>query len=56
LSVISSSRGELEPVFHAMRINATRICEAKFGMLLNFDGEKFRFEAKSVRPRNSSKF
>ncbi len=38
LKVISSSPGELEPVFNAMLENATRICEAKFGTLFRFNG------------------
>ena len=41
LKVISSSTGELEPVFNAMLANATRICEAKFGTLFRFDGKAF---------------
>jgi GAF domain-containing protein len=39
LRVISSSPGELEPVFDAMLQNAVRICEAKFGVMFRFDGD-----------------
>ena len=42
LKVISSSPGELEPVFNAMLANATRICEATFGRLWLFEGNAFR--------------
>jgi signal transduction histidine kinase len=41
LRVISSSPGKLEAVFEAMLANALRICDAKFGQLLLYDGEKF---------------
>ena len=47
LRVISSSPGELEPVFQAMLKNATRICEAKFGLLFRFDGGTFQSVAES---------
>ena len=42
LSVISSSPGELAPVFQAMLANASRICEASFGSLMLFEGDVFR--------------
>src|ERR1700738_123874 len=50
LSVISSSPGELEPVFQAMLANATRICQAQFGTLNLFDGEAFRTVALQNAP------
>src|SRR5262249_28996460 len=42
LGVISSSPGELEPVFTTMLGNATRICEAKFGNLFLLENQAFR--------------
>src|SRR5262249_36934829 len=37
LKVISSSPGELKPVFESMLENAVRICEASFGNLLLYE-------------------
>src|SRR6516165_144535 len=45
LQVISSSPGELEPVFQTMLEKATRICEAKFGTLYLCEGDAFRLAA-----------
>ena len=50
LRVISSSPGELEPVFQAMLENATRICDAKFGNLLLYEGTAFRVAAMHGAP------
>jgi GAF domain-containing protein len=41
LKVISSSPGELEPVFQTILSNATRLCEAMFGTLYRYDGGAF---------------
>ena len=45
LGVISSSPGELEPVFQAVLANATRLCEANFGVLQLCDDGGFRMVA-----------
>jgi signal transduction histidine kinase len=45
LQVISSSAGELAPVFETMLANATRICAAKFGNLFLREGDQFRLVA-----------
>jgi signal transduction histidine kinase len=45
LRVISSSPGDLQPVFEAMLVNAVRICEAKFGTLYLREGDAFRAAA-----------
>jgi signal transduction histidine kinase len=45
LQVISSTPGDLEPVFKAMLENATNICEANFGHMFLRDGDDFRVAA-----------
>ena len=41
LRVISSSPGELEPVFQNLLSNATRLCAADFGLMFQYDGSSF---------------
>jgi PAS domain S-box-containing protein len=41
LQVISSSPGELKPVFQALLDNATRVCGANFGAMVLYDGDSF---------------
>ena len=51
LKVISSSPGELQPVFETMLANAVRICEANFGMLFRFeDGASYAAAMFGVPP------
>src|ERR1700751_2782011 len=42
LETISSSAGDLEPVFNKMLENATRICGAKFGIMWLMEGDATR--------------
>src|SRR5262249_3591984 len=46
LKVISSSPGELEPVFNAMLANATRLCEASYGTMYLREGDGYRTTAR----------
>ena len=41
LRVVSASPGDMKPVFEATLANALRICEAKFGHILLYDGERY---------------
>src|SRR5262249_5350789 len=50
LKVVSSSPGELEPVFNAMLENATRICHAEFGTLYLREMDAFRAVATHNAP------
>ena len=45
LRVISSTPGDLEPVFQSMLANAVRICEAKFGTMLRAEEGGYRVVA-----------
>src|SRR5262249_56612201 len=56
LRVISSSPGELEPVFQSMLENAVRICEAVFGTMLLREGDGFRRVALHNAPLEYTKY
>ena len=50
LAVISSSPGELKPVFEAILESATRICTAKFANLFLYADRSFRIAAQKNAP------
>ena len=61
LGIIPSSPGELEPVFQAMLEHATRVCEAKLGILYLREGDTFKRAATSgarpsMRPSMAASF
>src|SRR5262245_1317068 len=56
LQVISSSPGELEPVFDTMLANATRLCEARFGVMLYYREGAFSPAAQLNVPKPFSEF
>ncbi len=56
LKVISSSPGELEPVFEIILENAARICEANFGNILRFENGQPQFIAKLRVPEQFFSF
>ena len=51
LRVISSSPGELQPVFEAILDNAVRLCGARFGNLALFDGKDLSIAVMHNAPR-----
>jgi GAF domain-containing protein len=56
LQIISSSPGDLQPVFQAMLENAVRICAAPFGNIHRWDGEALHLIATHNTPPRFAEF
>ena len=56
LGLISKSPGDLKLVFRTILEDATRICNATFGILYRFDGKAFHFAAEVGTPAEHVEF
>ena len=50
LGIISSSSGNLKPIFEAMLASAMRICDAELGNIWLYDGERYNVQAMRGAP------